>query len=137
MMNKILGTIVCCLMLLGLAGGSSPQSSEPEYWGSFTDGPVISSDGLYRAEHAAIRQDGSNVSVIQVKVFDNNTNELLDSFIPARAFDFWGICWEDGTHRIWIQSADIGIYCYELQNGHWILNEDIERPATIVSKWGS
>ena len=92
-MNKILGTIVCCLMLLGLAGGSSPQSSEPEYWGSFTDGPVISSDGLYRAEHAAIRQDGRNVSVIQVKVFDNNTNELLDSFILARARDFWGICW--------------------------------------------
>ena len=135
MMNRILGTIVCCLILLGLAGCSSPQSSEPEYWGSFTDEPVISSDGLYRAEHAAIRQDGSNVSVIQVKVYDNNTNKLLDSFSPARAWDFWGICWEEGTHRIWIQSADIGIYCYELQNGHWMLNEDIERPNTIVSKW--
>ena len=136
-MNKILGVIVCCLMLLGLTGNFSLQSSEPENWGSFTNAPVISFDGLYRAEHAATKQDGIDVSVIQVKVYDNTTNELLDSFIPARAFDFWGICWEDGTHRIWIQSADIGIYCYELQNGHWVLNEDIERPATIVSKWGS
>lgn len=136
-MNKVLAALICCMVLLGLAGCSTPQSSAPEYWGFFTNGPVISSDGLYRAEHAAIKPDGSNVSVIQVKVYDNNTNELLDSFVPARAWDIWGVCWEDGTHRIWIQSADIGIYCYELQNGHWVLNEDIERPATIVSKWGS
>ena len=136
-MNKVLAALICCMVLLGLAGCSTPQSSAPEYWGSFTNGPVISSDGLYRAEHAAIKPDGSNVSVIQVQVYDNNTNELLDSFVPARAWDFWGVCWEAGTHRIWIQSADIGIYCYELQNGHWVLNEDIERLATIVSKWGS
>ena len=134
-MNKMLGVIVCCLMLLGLSGCSSPQSSKDEYWGSFTNGPVISSDGLYRAEHAAIKQDGSDVSVIQVNVYDNGKNELLDSFVPARAMDFWGICWEEGTHRIWIQSADIGIHCYEPQNGRWVLNEEVERPHTIVSKW--
>lgn len=134
-MRKILGVIVCCIILLRLGGCSSPQSSEPEFWGSFTNGPVISSDGLYRAEHTAIKSDENTVSVIQVKVYDTRTNELLDSFVPARAWDFWGICWEDGTHRIWIQSADIGIHCYELQNGRWVLNKDIERPNTIVSKW--
>ena len=134
-MRKILGVLLCCFIILGVSGCSSQQSSEHEYWGSFTNRPVISSDGLFRAEHAATKQEGYNVAVIQVKVYDHNTNELLDSFIPARAFDFWGICWEDGTHRIWIQSADIGIHCYELQNGHWVLNEDIERPYTIVSKW--
>lgn len=135
-MRKLLGIMVGCLILLGMVGCSSPQSASPEYWGSFTNGPVISSDGLYRAEHAAIKQEGSNVTVIEVKVYDNNTNELLDSFIPARAWDFWGVCWEEGTHRIWIQSADIGIHCYELLNGQWVLNEDIERPDTIISKWG-
>lgn len=134
-MRKILGVLLCCFIILGVSGCSSPQSSEPEYWGSFTNGPVISSDGLYRAEHAATKQDGSDISVIQVNVYDTSTNELLDSFIPARAMDFWGICWEEGTHRIWIQSADIGIHCYELQNGRWVLNKDIERPNTIVSKW--
>lgn len=134
-MNKFLGTIICCLMLLGLPGCSSPKSSEYEYWGSFTNGPVVSSDGLYRAEHAAVKQDGSDVSVIQVKIYDNNTNKLVDSFIPARAWDFWGICWEDGTHRIWIQSADIGIHCYDFQNDHWVLNKDIEQPKTIESKY--
>ncbi|MBQ4075647.1 MAG: hypothetical protein IJD39_10665 [Clostridia bacterium] len=134
-MRKILGVLLCCFIILGASGCSSPQSTAPEYWGSFTNGPVISSDGLYRAEHTATKQDGSNVSAILVNVYDNNTNELLDSFYPARALDFWGICWEDGTHRIWIQSADIGIHCYELQNGRWVLNKDIERPNTIVSKW--
>lgn len=135
-MKKILSALVCCLILLGLADCSSPQPSEYEFWGSFTNGPVISSDGLYRAEHAATKQEGYNVSVIRVDVYDNNTNELLDSFIPARAMDFWGICWEEGTHRIWIQSADIGIYCYEFQDGSWVLNEGVERPESIVSKWG-
>lgn len=134
-MKKILGVLTCCLILLGLTDGSSPQPSEPEFWGSFTNGPVFSSDGLYRAEHAAMKLDGNDVSVIQVNVYDNNTNELLDSFIPARAWDFWGVCWEEGTHRIWIQSADIGIHCYELQNGSWLLNDSIERPDSIVSKW--
>ncbi|MBR2719558.1 MAG: hypothetical protein IKB78_09720 [Clostridia bacterium] len=134
-MRKILGVLLCFFIFLVVSGCSSLQSSEPEYWGSFTNGPVISSDGLYRAEHAATKQDGSDIPVIQVNVYDTSTNELLDSFIPARAMDFWGICWEEGTRRIWIQSADIGIYCYELQNGHWVLNEDIERPNTIVSKW--
>lgn len=135
MMMKILTVLLCCMMLLGMTGRSSTQSSEQEYWGSFTNGPVVSSDGLYRAEHAATQREGYNVSVIQVKVYDHRTNELLDSFIPARAMDFWGICWEDGTHRIWIQSADIGICCYEPQDGHWVLNESIEQPSTIVSKW--
>ena len=135
MKRKIIAVLACWLILLGMTSCSSPQSSEPEYWGSFTNGPVISSDGLYRAEHAATKQDGYDVSVIQVKVYDNSTNELLDSFIPARAWDFWGVCWEEGTHRIWIQSADIGIYCYELQDGSWVLNESIDRPDSIVSKW--
>lgn len=135
MMKRVLAVMIVIFALAGLTGCFSSQSAQPEYWGSFTNGPVISYDGLYRAEHAATKQDGSNVSVIQVKVYDNNTNELLDSFIPARAWDFWGICWEEGTHRIWIQSADIGIHCYELQNGNWLLNDSIEQPDSIVSKW--
>ena len=130
MTKRILVVMIVALVIFGLAGCSST-----EYWGSFTNGTVISSDGLYRAEHSAIKHDDYAVAVIQVEVYDNYTNELLDSFIPARAMDFWGICWEEGTHRIWTQSADIGIYCYELQNGHWTLNEDIERPDSIVSKW--
>ncbi len=83
-MNKILGAIVCCLILLGLSGCSSLQSSEYEYWGSFTNGPVISSDGLYRAEHAATKQDGSNVSVIQVNVtITTQTSSLTVFILPA------------------------------------------------------
>lgn len=134
-MRRLLVFLLCCFVFLGVSGCSSQRSFEPEYWGFFTNAPVISSDGLYRAEYAAIKQDGSDVSVIQVNVYDNGTNELLDRFVPARAMDFWGICWEDGTHRIWIQSADIGIHCYELQNGNWLLNENIEHPDSIVSKW--
>lgn len=133
-MKKILMILICCLILPGLTGCTSTQTTQSESWGSFTNAPVISFDGLYRAEHTAVKQEGSDGFVIQVNVYNNSTNELLDSFIPARAMDFWGICWEEGTHRIWTQSADVGIHCYELQNGHWVLHEDVERPNTIIPK---
>lgn len=104
-------------------------------WGSFTNQPVTSSDGKVRAEYSAVDLDGYNVSMIQVAIYDNITGELLDSFVPARAMDFWGICFEEGTHSIWTQSADIGIHCYVRNGDKWMLDEDAIRPEGIVSKW--
>ena len=134
-MKKTLAALACLMLMCGLAGCSSPKLEGDKHWGSFTNATVVSSDGCYRAEHQAIRQAGRETAVIQVNVCDNAKDELLDSFIPARAMDFRGICWEEGTHRIWPQSADIEICCYELQDSHWALQEDIERPNSIVSKW--
>jgi len=131
-MKKSLSILFCCLLSAWLAG-CAPSASKPEAWGSFTRDPVVSSDGLYRAEHEVVTIDG--ISMIQVSVYDAATNELLDCFMPARAMDFRGICWEDGTHRIWTQSADIGIDCYELQDGRWTLNENAEQPDSVISKW--
>ena len=129
-------SIACLLLLaLGLTGCIAASPAEQEYWGSFTNAPVVSDDGKYRAEHSAVRRAEHKVSVIEVRVYDHQTGALVDRFIPARAMDFWGICWEEGSHRIWIQSADIGIHCYELQGEKWVLNEGVVRPASIVSKW--
>lgn len=107
----------------------------PKKWGSFTDRPVISSDGKYRAEHDAVKLDGYNVKMIQVDVYDNAADELLCSFVPARAMDFYGICFEEGTHNIWTQSADIGIHCYERIGDEWVRDEDAVCPKSIQSKW--
>lgn len=106
-----------------------------ETWGSFTFAPAVSSDGLYRAEHSAVRDEGMDVSMIRVDVYRTEGNQWVDAFYPARAADFWGVCWEAGTHNLWIQSADTGICCYEQTEFGWRRNERAEQPASIVSKW--
>lgn len=111
------------------------KETAAEMWSSFTDAPVVTDDGRCRAECVRTELTEGSSSMIRVNVYDNSTGALLDSFKPARATDFWGICWEEGTHNLWIQSADIGIHCYSEANGKWILNESAARPEGIVSKW--
>ena len=56
-------------------------------------------------------------------------------YIFGRAEDFWGICWEKDSYNIWTQSADLGISCFEFQNGEWIENENLSTPDYIISKY--
>ena len=63
------------------------------------------------------------------------TPDKTYSFLPARAEDFWGICWEKDSYNIWTQSADLGISCFEFQNGEWIENENLSTPDYIISKY--
>lgn len=74
-------------------------------------------------------------SVIVVSIYDAETDEFVGDFCPARARDFWGICWESDSYNIWTQSADIGIYCYVYEDGRWIRDENAVRPEDIVSKY--
>ena len=104
-------------------------------WGSFTDDEITSSDGKYTASYSSMYFGEYNAHMVIVTVRDAETKQIVSSFIPARSSDFWGICWEEGTHNIWIQSADIGICCYAENEGKWTLDENAVRPESIVSKW--
>jgi len=106
----------------------------PEYWGSFTDATITSSDGKYTAAYFSAHMEEYNGRMIVVDVRDAETKEVVSSFIPARHLDFWGICWEEGTHKLWIQSGDTGIACYSEQDGEWILDKSAVRPDSIISK---
>lgn len=72
---------------------------------------------------------------IIVSVYLTENDELVFSFNPARAWDFWGICWESNSYNIWIQSGDIGIYCYAYEDDQWYVDENAVRPDDIVSKY--
>lgn len=119
--------------LLLLVCGCGNQALEPEDWGSFTWEKTFSHDGTYYALQSTEEIDG--VSQVVVSVYRAEDDGLVDSFVPARAWDFWGICWERDSYRIWIQSADIGIHCYEYADGTWELNPAAVRPAYILSKY--
>lgn len=100
--------IFILIIALALLSGCSTASRD-DNWGSFTSDDVYSTDGKYLAKHSAVRPEGYDTDMIQVDIYNAVTGEALSSFIPARASDFWGICWEEGSHNLWIQSGDTGI----------------------------
>lgn len=127
-MKKILAfVILCCFMAL-----TSCQRAENNvpFMGSYTPDKTFSFDHeLYAV------QTVDDDHMITVTVYNAAANEKLDSFSPARAKDFWGICWEKDTYNIWTQSADTGCTCFEFQNGKWISNGDTDVPEYIISKY--
>ena len=100
-------------------------------YGSFTSERTESYDRKYFADQTV------SDSSVTVTVYDHETKNEVFSFAPARSRDFWGICWESDSYNIWVQSGDIGVVCYQYDNGTWILNEEAQRPAEIVSKYDS
>lgn len=126
-MKKILIFLaLCCLMIL-----TSCQSSgtTDQFWGSYTPDKTYSFDHELYAVQTVVDQ------AIIVTVYNARTNEETDSFSPARSNDFWGICWEKDSYNIWTQSADTGVTCFEFQNGKWVVNEDLDAPEYIISKF--
>lgn len=72
---------------------------------------------------------------MKVSIIDTGNKKEVFSFIPARARDFWGICWESDSYNIWIQSGDIGVICYKCEDEIWVQDESAIRPDDIVSKY--
>ena len=102
---------------------------DPQEWGSFSPNKTTSYDNKYYALQTVNEYD-----YIVVTIYEPETDEEVYSFSPARALDFWGICWESDTYNIWIQSSDIGDYCYKYDNDTWILDEEAQMPDYIITR---
>ena len=118
--------LLCCAVSLEGCTKSIPSS---EFWGSYT------SDKTYSYDHKLYAVQTVEDQFIVVTIYEADTNEMVDSFSPARSMDFWGICWEKDSYNIWTQSADIGDCCFEYRNGKWVCNEDLITPEYIISKY--
>ncbi len=118
-----------------------PYVGTPSYnekYGSFTPEDTYSYDGRLIAHQEVEKGLGINSLErrIIVNIKDSETGELIGSFSPARAWDFWGICWENDSYNIWIQSGDTGCHRWKYENGEW--KQDLshpERPDYIISKY--
>lgn len=133
MINRKTAVLFICIMFL--ASGCAKETPT-ESWGSFTADKTYSYDEKYYAVQE-VGDDiyGDGCKYIKVSVYETETDVLVDCFYPARAWDFWGICWENDTYNIWTQSADIGIYCYKYEDTKWQKDESAKRPEYIVSKY--
>ena len=130
---SIVGIILflCILFLLSRCRNETTSES----WGSFTSNLTYSYDEKYYAVQEVDDTLGEGIRYIKVCIYETDTDTLISYFYPARARDFWGICWENDTYNIWTQSADVGIYCYKYEGIQWERDESAVRPEYIISKY--
>lgn len=148
--EKVIFLTMCSLLLLSgcayrasetenTVEGRTNEAAETdntfERWGSFTADKTYSYDEKYYAVQEVEYDDNIGVNYIKVCIYETETDELVSFFYPARARDFWGICWENDTYNIWTQSGDIGVYCYKYEEMQWERDESAQRPEYIISKY--
>ena len=77
--------------------GSLDSGGNTQFYGSFTSEKTYSYDGHYYALQTVENSHKAGTlgaGEIKVTVYLAGTDEPISSFVPARAWDFWGICWE-------------------------------------------
>ncbi|MBP3265323.1 MAG: hypothetical protein J6L84_00050 [Clostridiales bacterium] len=128
-MRKILSVLLSIVAVFIMCSCTLVSASAPgtEY-GSFTIEKTSSYDGKYYAYMTQHDQ------MIVVNIYSENDNEVF-TFEPCRKSDFWGICWENDSYNLWVQSGDIGIICYTESDEVWSIDDSAVRPDYIISKY--
>lgn len=131
-MRKLVSMLLCIMLVFTMCSCSIgtrdlSSDSKPQY-GSFTVEKTSCYDGKY---YALVTEDEQ---MIEITIYSSEDNEVF-SFEPCRKSDFWGICWENDSYNLWIQSGDIGIICYGMADEVWSINDDAIRPDYIISKY--
>lgn len=128
-MRKILSVLLSIVAVFIMCSCTLVSASAPgtEY-GSFTIEKTSSYDGRYYAYMTQHDQ------MIVVNIYSEDDNEVF-TFEPCRKSDFWGICWENDSYNLWVQSGDIGIICYTESDEVWSVDDSAVRPDYIISKY--
>ena len=128
-MRKILAVLLSIAAIFIMCSCTLISASAPgtEY-GSFTIEKTSSYDGKYYAYMTQHDQ------MIVVNIYSEDDNEVF-TFEPCRKSDFWGICWENDSYNLWVQSGDIGIICYTMSDEVWSVDDSAVRPDYIISKY--
>ena len=127
-MRKILSILLIITVVLTTCSCTVTSASAPgTQYGSFTIKKTSSYDGKY---YAFMTQ---NDQMIVVNIYSNDDSEVF-TFKPCRKNDFWGICWENNSYNLWVQSGDIGTICYTMSNKVWSVDESAVRPDYIITK---
>lgn len=107
---------------------SDKASERQTQYGSFTVEKTYSHDRKYYAECKT-----SNTGMVTVWIY-NEDDITVSSFRPCRKSDFWGICWENNSYNLWVQSGDVGYLCYSFNGEEWVHNIDAVKPDYIIGR---
>ena len=128
-MRKILSVLLSIIVVFAVCSCAVSSASAPgTKYGSFTIEKTSSYDGKYYA-YMTQRDE-----MIVVNIYSADDSEVF-TFEPCRKSDFWGICWENDSYNLWVQSGDIGIICYNESNEEWSIDDSAVRPDYIISKY--
>ena len=127
-MRKAVPTLLCIILVFTMCSCTMSSASAPgtEY-GSFTIRKTSSYDGKY---YAFMTQ---NDQMIVVNIYSDDDSKVF-SFEPCRKKNFQGICWENNSYNLWVQSGDTGVVCYTMSNEVWSIDNSAVRPDYIKSK---
>ena len=128
-MRKLLSILLSIVAVFAMCSCAVVSQTVPgtEY-GSFTIEKTSSYDGKYYAYMTQHDQ------MIVVNIYSEDDTEVF-TFEPCRKSDFWGICWENDSYNLWVQSGDIGIICYTESDEVWSVDDSAVRPDYIISKY--
>lgn len=132
-MNKLYKNLISiCVILITILFAScvSNDTNEEDSWGSFS---AETKQYSYDDNYYSIQEIKDDM--IYISVYSTSDDELVFDVEPCRAIDYWGMVWENDRYAIWIQSGDIGVFCYELEDDVWQLNNECEKPEEIVSRY--
>ncbi len=127
-MKKIIALLLLVVVLFAGCGG--PQVVED--YGSFTMDKTFSYDDEYYADITRFKND-EGVKVTVVDIFQASNDDIKASIVIDTEDEFWGFCWEENSHNIWIQTSK-GISCYQKVDFEWKLDENAVKPDYIVEK---
>lgn len=74
-----------------------------------------------------------NDQMIVVNIYSDDDSKVF-SFEPCRKKNFQGICWENNSYNLWVQSGNTGVVCYTMSNEVWSIDNSAVRPDYIKSK---
>ena len=101
-------------------------------YGSFTCDKTYSYDGNYYAVF------NESFGPFEIDVY--SSDGYVNAIVPQSCFDdfnkgaFWGVCWENDSYNLWVQTKNGDTMCFSKIGDEWILNEDAVRPDYIICK---
>ena len=107
------------------------EADRKTMYGSFNVEEAKSYDGKFTAKVLI----GSGMVTVQIT--DNETDSIVSSFKPCGKGQFYGICWENDSYRLWVQTDTSRFICYSMKESRWDwqIDEGARKPEYIKGRY--
>lgn len=107
------------------------EADRKQMYGSFNVEEAMSYDKKFTAKVLI----GSGM--VTVQIIDNETDAIVSSFKPCGKGEFYGICWENDSYNLWVQTDTSLVICYSMKESKWDwqINENARKPDYIKGRY--
>jgi hypothetical protein len=107
------------------------EADRKQMYGSFNVEEAMSYDKKFTAKVLI----GSGM--VTVQIIDNETDSIVSSFKPCGKGEFYGICWENDSYNLWVQTDTSLVICYSMKESKWDwqINENARKPDYIKGRY--